>query len=155
MCRAETVQERRQAFVGVGTVNERRAQKAVAVHPEPGLRTREGPVRGRSLNRKEAAENLARRRRSGVLREHEHKPVRLTVAERLERRESELAGLEGAVLRIVIDEGKNRQVRRMLSAVGLSVLKLSRTAIGGCQLGEMPSGDHRFLSAAEKAGLLH
>jgi 23S rRNA pseudouridine2605 synthase len=65
------------------------------------------------------------------------------------------AGPEGAVLRIVIDEGKNRQIRRMLSAVGLSALKLSRTAIGGCQLGEMPSGDHRFLSAGEKAGLLH
>ena len=60
---------------------------------------------------------------------------------------------EGASLRIVLDEGKNRQIRRMLSAAGLSVLKLSRVAIGGCELGPMPPGDHRFLSAAEQVGL--
>ncbi len=61
---------------------------------------------------------------------------------------------EGPSVRIILDEGKNRQIRRMLSAVGLSVLKLSRVAIGGCELGPMPPGDHRFLSESERAGLL-
>ncbi len=61
---------------------------------------------------------------------------------------------EGPSLRIVLDEGKNRQIRRMLSAVGLSVLKLSRVAIGGCELGAMLPGDHRLLSEADQAGLL-
>ena len=64
------------------------------------------------------------------------------------------ARTEGPSLRIVLDEGKNRQIRRMLSAVGLSVLKLSRVAIGGCELGPMPPGDHRLLSEADQLGLL-
>ena len=61
----------------------------------------------------------------------------------------------GASLRIIIDEGKNRQIRRMMSALGLSVLKLSRVAIGGCVLGAMPLGDHRFLSDADRLRLLN
>jgi 23S rRNA pseudouridine2605 synthase len=59
----------------------------------------------------------------------------------------------GGSLRISIDEGKNRQVRRMCSAVGLSVLKLSRVAIGDHALGSLPSGGHRFLSTNERAAL--
>jgi 23S rRNA pseudouridine2605 synthase len=58
-------------------------------------------------------------------------------------------------LRITIDEGKNRQVRRMLSSVGLSVLRLERVAIGGYDLGLTPSGGHRPLSASDRAALLH
>ncbi len=60
---------------------------------------------------------------------------------------------EGPSLKLVLDEGKNRQIRRMLSAVGLSVLKLSRVAIGGCELGPMAPGDYRFLSEADQVGL--
>ena len=62
--------------------------------------------------------------------------------------------VDGPSLRIVIHEGKNRQIRRMLSAVGLSVLRLSRVAIGGCELGQMLPGDHRLLSAADRVDLL-
>lgn len=60
----------------------------------------------------------------------------------------------GPSLRITIDEGKNRQIRRMFSAVGLSVVKLSRLAVGGYELGSLPLGDHSLLSATERAALL-
>jgi 23S rRNA pseudouridine2605 synthase len=68
----------------------------------------------------------------------------------------ETAGVEGASasLKIRIDEGKNRQIRRMFSAVGLRVLELSRIVIGEFQLGDLPAGSHRFVSAPERARLV-
>jgi 23S rRNA pseudouridine2605 synthase len=61
---------------------------------------------------------------------------------------------DGPRLRITIHEGKNRQIRRMMAAVGLSVVSLRRTGIGGLELGTLPSGEHRLLSPAERELLL-
>jgi len=52
-------------------------------------------------------------------------------------------------LEITITEGRNRQVRRMLEAVGSKVLKLVRTAIGPVRIGEMKVGTYRPLRADE------
>ena len=52
-------------------------------------------------------------------------------------------------LEIVITEGRNRQVRRMIEAVGSTVSKLVRTAIGPIQIGELEIGKFRKLSKAE------
>ena len=51
--------------------------------------------------------------------------------------------------RLVLGEGRNRQVRRMLAAVGYSVTRLVRTRIGGLELGDLKTGGHRKLSAAD------
>jgi 23S rRNA pseudouridine2605 synthase len=56
-------------------------------------------------------------------------------------------------LEITIREGRNRQVRRMLEAIGTKVLKLVRTHIGGVGIGELPIGKYRELSAAEVSAL--
>ncbi|MBL9077052.1 MAG: rRNA pseudouridine synthase [Planctomycetes bacterium] len=56
-------------------------------------------------------------------------------------------------LRLVITEGRNRQVRRMLTAVGSRVLALHRTRIGPLQLGDLPVGACRRLDRAEVAAL--
>ena len=48
-------------------------------------------------------------------------------------------------------EGRNRQVRRMTAAVGHPTLRLIRTAIGGLQLGGLPSGKWREIDGAETA----
>ncbi len=62
-------------------------------------------------------------------------------------------GSAGVVLRIIIHEGRNRQIRRMLSAVGVSVRELARTAIGGFEMGAMAAGENRVLSVAERERL--
>lgn len=52
-------------------------------------------------------------------------------------------------IEITIHEGRNRQVRRMLEAVGSKVLKLVRIAIGSLRIGELPIGRYRELTAEE------
>jgi 23S rRNA pseudouridine2605 synthase len=53
-------------------------------------------------------------------------------------------------LEIVLSEGKNRQIRRMLETLGIEVLRLVRVAIGGLELGNLAKGESRQLSTAEK-----
>jgi 23S rRNA pseudouridine2605 synthase len=62
-------------------------------------------------------------------------------------------GEKNCWLEVVLDEGKNRQIRRMLEALGVEVLRLMRVAIGPLQLGKLAKGDFRPLSAEEKLGL--
>ena len=50
---------------------------------------------------------------------------------------------------IIIREGRNRQVRRMIEAIGSKVLKLVRTEIGGVRIGDLPIGTYRELTPAE------
>lgn len=54
---------------------------------------------------------------------------------------------------VTITEGKNRQIRRMLDALGYEVRALQRISIGGLSLGALAPGETRVLSAAEVAGL--
>jgi 23S rRNA pseudouridine2605 synthase len=56
-------------------------------------------------------------------------------------------------LEMTIHEGRNRQVRRMLEAVGSKVLKLVRTAIGPIRIGELPIGKWRPLTPDEVRSL--
>lgn len=58
-----------------------------------------------------------------------------------------------AVVEVVIHEGRNRQVRRMCAMAGLTVLRLKRTAEGSLQLGDLPKGKWRFLTADEVSSL--
>lgn len=64
------------------------------------------------------------------------------------------AGERNAWLEVVLDEGRNRQIRRLLAAFDIEVLRLVRVAIGGLTLGELPKGQWRVLSDAEVAGLV-
>ncbi len=63
------------------------------------------------------------------------------------------AGEKNCWLEMILDEGKNRQIRRMLGAHGVEVLRLVRVAIGPLQLGDLPKGAHRALRPEEKAAL--
>jgi 23S rRNA pseudouridine2457 synthase len=47
-------------------------------------------------------------------------------------------------------EGKNRQVRRMTAAIGHPTLRLLRTRIGQLTLGELPQGEWKILTPAER-----
>ena len=58
-----------------------------------------------------------------------------------------------AELRIVIHEGRHRQVRRMMEAVGRKVIALRRTAFGPLRLGRLKTGGWRVLSSGEVAAV--
>ena len=55
----------------------------------------------------------------------------------------------GFEVKITIHEGRNRQVRKMLEAVGVNVLALKRISVGSVTLGNLPEGKWRRLSDAE------
>lgn len=63
------------------------------------------------------------------------------------------AGERNAWLEIVLDEGRNRHIRRLLAAHGLEVLRLVRVAIGELRLGDLAKGQWRELGADEIAAL--
>jgi 23S rRNA pseudouridine2605 synthase len=62
-------------------------------------------------------------------------------------------GERNSWLEIILDEGKNRQIRRLLEHFHLEVLRLVRVAIGPLALGQLQKGATRALSTEEKQAL--
>ncbi|MCX8009988.1 MAG: rRNA pseudouridine synthase [Ignavibacteria bacterium] len=58
-------------------------------------------------------------------------------------------GKKNSWLEITLDEGKNRQIRRLLDALNIKVLRLIRISIGNLRLGKLPKGKFRFLAQEE------
>jgi len=73
--------------------------------------------------------------------------LRVKSAETLRR------GERNTWLTVVLDEGKNRHIRRMFEAKGIEVLRLVRVAIGPLLLGDLPKGSYRPLDKNEKTAL--
>ena len=94
-----------------------------------------GPVRGRTLGQLRDGVELD----DGLAR-----PVRARV---LETQRSK------ALLEVVMTEGRKREVRRMLGALGLHVERLARVNYGGVDLGDLRQGKWRFLRQPEIAQL--
>jgi len=63
------------------------------------------------------------------------------------------AGEKNAWLEVVLDEGRNRHIRRLLAALGFDVLRLIRVAIGSLALGELAKSQWRELTAEEVSKL--
>ncbi len=63
------------------------------------------------------------------------------------------AGGKNAWLSITLDEGRNRQIRRLLAAFDIEVLRLVRVAIGSLQLGDLGKGQWRLLTEPEITAL--
>jgi len=78
--------------------------------------------------------------------------VRTTTGEMLRAKSATVLrrGQQNTWLTIVLDEGKNRQIRRMLEALGIDVLRLVRVAIGPLSLGNLSKGAYRALTTQEK-----
>ena len=62
--------------------------------------------------------------------------------------------VDAETFRIVLTQGLNRQIRRMCSALGYRVQRLTRVRIINIQLGELRTGGWRYLSESEVQGLL-
>ena len=62
-------------------------------------------------------------------------------------------GDKNSWLEITLVEGKNRQIRRLLEALGVQVLRLIRISIGPLALGELKKGTVRSLTTAEKQAI--
>jgi 23S rRNA pseudouridine2605 synthase len=91
------------------------------------------------------ADELVAHLRAGVMESGER--LRARKVERLR------GGAKNSWLEITLDEGKNRQIRRMMKACGVGVLRLVRVAIGPVALGELAKGSVRQMSAAERKAL--
>jgi 23S rRNA pseudouridine2605 synthase len=63
------------------------------------------------------------------------------------------SGEKNAWIEIVLDEGRNRHIRRLLAALGFDVLRLIRVAIGQLALGELAKAQWRQLTADEVSAL--
>ncbi len=63
------------------------------------------------------------------------------------------SGEKHAWIEIVLDEGRNRQIRRLFAAFDIAVLRLVRVAIGALALGDLPKGQWRSLNADELRSL--
>lgn len=74
-------------------------------------------------------------------------PTRPAIVERIRD------GAKYTFFEITITEGRNRQVRRMVEALGAKVLKLVRTGIGGIEIGPLEIGKYRALAEEEVAAL--
>jgi 23S rRNA pseudouridine2605 synthase len=59
------------------------------------------------------------------------------------------SGQKNAWLEIVLDEGRNRQIRRLLGAFDVAVLRLVRVAVGTLRLGDLPKGEWREVTERE------
>lgn len=64
-------------------------------------------------------------------------------------------GEKNSWLEIVLDEGRNRHIRRMFSEFGIEVLRIVRVAVGPLELGDLPKGRSRHLTQVEKKALDH
>jgi pseudouridine synthase len=69
-------------------------------------------------------------------------------------REAEIERISSRRFRIVLKEGKNRQIRRMVKKVGNRVTRLKRTRVSNIRLGKLAEGSWRYLTKNEKKTLL-
>lgn len=63
-------------------------------------------------------------------------------------------GEKNCWIELVLKEGKNRQIRRMFSALDIEVLRLVRVSIGSLELGDLPKGAVREMTVAERESLV-
>ncbi len=81
--------------------------------------------------------------------------VRAKTGETLRAKRAEILrqGERNTWLLIVLDEGKNRQIRRILEQMGMETLRLVRVAIGPLELGDLAKSAYRELTREEKIHL--
>jgi 23S rRNA pseudouridine2605 synthase len=92
---------------------------------------------------------------AGIAREPSAAPGKLPELADLRAKSAQILrrGEKTTWLEITLDEGKNRQIRRLLEGLGVGVLRLVRVSIGSLSLGNLQKGAIRPLTAEEKESL--
>jgi pseudouridine synthase len=73
----------------------------------------------------------------------------------VQTRPARVERISGHRFRIVLKEGRNRQIRRMVRKMGHEVIRLKRIRVANIRLGRLPTGAWRHLTPAEKKTLLN
>jgi 23S rRNA pseudouridine2605 synthase len=90
--------------------------------------------------------DLAKVRRGGVLIDgHPTLPVEVTTLGKAPR--------GGTRLKVILREGRNREIRRLFAFAGFKVRRLVRVAVGALELADLPEGEGRELAPEEVAAL--
>jgi hypothetical protein len=89
----------------------------------------------------------------GSLSRQEYQAAMATSTPRGDGAQGPRSGDRTAWLEFVLDEGRNRQIRRLLAAFDFEVLRLVRVAIGSLELGDLAKGAWRPLTPDEVAAL--
>ncbi len=91
-------------------------------------------------------EDLAKLRAPMKLDGYSIRPVGVRL---ISRGKTDKAGVEYSSLEFTLHEGRNRQIRKMCDKCSLTVMSLCRTRIGEIELGNLPSGEWRYLAEGE------
>ncbi len=124
------------------------------------LVTNDGALANRLTHPRYGIEKTYLARCEGHLNQHDFDRLRrgVRLAEGLARVESiklKKRNLQSSDLIIVLKEGRNREIRRLLASVGHKVLQLRRTAIGPIRIEDMPLGAYRKMLPEEVQLLEH
>ncbi len=65
------------------------------------------------------------------------------------RKFKKIAKLNGTTYRVILTEGRNRQIRRMFAALGYTVINLQRVRVGKYEIGTLSSGKHTIIQSGE------
>lgn len=65
------------------------------------------------------------------------------------RKFKSLSKISPTTFRVILSEGRNRQIRRMFEGLGYNVIKLQRIRVGKLSLGTLPSGKHKVIQRGE------
>jgi len=110
------------------------------IHPRHGVpRTYIAKVKGQPT-----VEQVEKLRRGVYVDGRKTLPARVSVAGTMEK---------NSLLKFVLSEGRNRQVKKMAEAIGHPVLKLTRVAFGYLTVGDLPVGRWRFVTLDELESL--
>lgn len=84
-----------------------------------------------------------------ILKSHLQRLEHGLVLDGVELKHAQIDVLDKDYIRMILRQGRKRQIRRMCSAVGLQVVKLKRVRIGNVSLGSLPTGKWRTLEKDE------
>lgn len=106
-----------------------------------------------TLDKPPSSKALSRMSRGMHIKDYFDKKTRPAAVSTVEPAQPKKFADRAAKVRVTLKEGRKRQIRRMFSTLGYTVLDLERVAVGPLNLGDLPSGKWRYLTREEVRAL--